>query len=392
MITKLLRKITHFIMEVLRQAKDYRFILHHRRDQHKVIYDPHRDKITNTGILSLEQKKAIDTFYLENYGKKIDHRCHQFYTACADVFDPAYIPDDIYIAEIDHYMSMFSDYIEVFQDKNILPLLAESLNIRVPHTICKSAKDYLTDEFGKPISDTEMYEMINKYDRICIKKSVGSSQGRSVYIIHPHKDEELATLKQVIKEFHSDFVIQEALDCHISLTEIYPKSVNTFRIMTYRWHDQIKYSMSMLRMGRGQMQVDNASMGGLFIGIKDDGSLRPYAITKCGERFYAHPDTGTKFDGYKLELFSLVVETAIRLHQNIPQIGIAHWDFTINKAGIPILIEGNLQFGGAWALQMANGKSVFGDDTAEILRWVREIKKVSPSDRLKNAFGNEEIH
>ncbi len=376
-------------MEVLRQVEDYRFILHHRRDERRVIYDSHRNKIADTYILSAEQKNTIDAFYLENYGKKIDYRSHQFYTACADVFDPAYVPEDLYSAEIDHYMSMFSSYIDVFQDKNILPLLAKSLNIRVPHTICKSVKGFLTDESGKPISDNDLYAIVSKYDRICIKKSVGSSQGRSVNIIHPHKEEELATLKQVVKEFHFDFVIQEVINCHTTLTEIYPKSVNTFRIMTYRWHDQIKYSMSMLRMGRGQMQVDNASMGGLFIGIKDDGSLRPYAITKYGERLYAHPDTGTKFDGYKIELFPLVAETAIRLHQSIPQVGIAHWDFTLDKDGVPMLIEGNLQFGGTWALQMANGKSAFGDDTAEILRWVRDIKKVSPSDRVKHAFGNE---
>ena len=78
----------------------------------------------------------------------------------------------------------------------------------------------------------------------------------------------------------------------------------------------------------------------------------------------------------------------MRLHYVLPQIGVSNWDFTIDENGDVVLIEGNLQFGGIRLAQMATGEPAFGGHTAEMLRWLRLMKKISPSERKNHAFGN----
>ena len=137
----------------------------------------------------------------------------------------------------------------------------------------------------------------------------------------------------------------------------------------------------------GGMLVDNASAGGIFIGIKDNGELRQYAMNKNGKRYYRHPDTNILFDGYKLELYNKIHEAAIKVHSAIPQIGIANWDFTLNEKGSVVLIEANLDFGGIWVFQMANGESALGKHAKEILQWVNKIKHTTYEERIKHSFG-----
>ena len=75
------------------------------------------------------------------------------------------------------------------------------------------------------------------------------------------------------------------------------------------------------------------------------------------------------------------------MHITVPQLGVVNWDFTLNENGVPILIEANVVSGSVWLPQMAHGKTPFGDHTAEVLKWLRLMKKTKPADRYKYAFG-----
>ena len=72
----------------------------------------------------------------------------------------------------------------------------------------------------------------------------------------------------------------------------------------------------------------------------------------------------------------------------MPQIGVANWDFTLDREGNPMLLEVNLKGAGVWVFEMAHGTGVFGENTADILKWLHFIKKVKPKDRKKYKFGN----
>ena len=71
-------------------------------------------------------------------------------------------------------------------------------------------------------------------------------------------------------------------------------------------------------------------------------------------------------------------------------IGVVNWDFTIDSNGEPILIEANLDGGSIWLIEMAHGKGPFGDNTEDVLKWLRFMKKLHVDEIEKYMFGRME--
>ena len=185
-----------------------------------------------------------------------------------------------------------------------------------------------------------------------------------------------------------DFVIQKKLKCHASIAEIYSGSVNTFRIVTYLWHGNIIHCPLVLRIGRGNACVDNASSGGMFIAVDDDGTLHANARTEFGLSFSEHPDTHIIFEGRKISFVDKLITAVKKMHSQIPQVGMINWDFTIDQEGSPVMIEGNMFYGGGYFLvQESHERGILGDNTAEILQWLREIQKAKRTERPKFMYG-----
>ena len=143
-----------------------------------------------------------------------------------------------------------------------------------------------------------------------------------------------------------------------------------------------------MRIGHGGAVVDNASSGGMFVSINDDGCLVGQAVTKDNQKFAEHPDTHTMFHGYKINNFDKVREAAMKMHALLPQMGVIGWDFTINANGEPLLIEANINTVMYYFCQMTQGIPAFGDRTAEILQWIRKMKHTPYNKRDNYAFGN----
>ena len=179
--------------------------------------------------------------------------------------------------------------------------------------------------------------------------------------------------------------IQEIIKCHESIKNIYPKSVNTFRIITYIIENEVHYCPIIMRIGCGGSVIDNASAGGIFIALEDDGTLHEYAFTEYCKKFAIHPDTGVVFKDCKIENLEKVIETAKRLQYAIPQAGVINWDFTIDESGDPVLIEANIKndnsSGSIWLPQMAHGKGAFGNDIEKVLKYIKRAKKSTYTKR-----------
>lgn len=386
----ILQRIIHTLAEVLRELQERKFRAFHKRIQKQVIFDPKRLESIKDFQLTQEQQQAIDDFYLTNYGKKVDYTCHRTYAAYSDKFSPAFITEEIYIPELDHFLNIFEAYNSVLEDKNVMPHVAKSVGVKTPKVLFSCVKGFYLDAENRPTTLDAALAALHDYGRIFIKPSVDSMGGRSCVLAEVKEGidaKSQQSLKDILRKMGDDFVIQECLVCHDSLKTIYPKSVNTFRVVTYRWKDKIYLGPAVLRLGKGGMDVDNATQGGIFLGVYPDGRLYDFAITKYGDRFYEHPDTSLRFSDYALPLFTKVTDAALRLHHAMPQVGVSNWDLTIDEDGNVVLIEGNLQFGGVRLAQMACGVPVFGAHTAEMLQWVKKMKKLRPSDRLNHAFG-----
>lgn len=145
-----------------------------------------------------------------------------------------------------------------------------------------------------------------------------------------------------------------------------------------------------LKVGSGGNYLDNAHAGGMMVAVDDNGVICSHAVTEFNKQFDEHPDTHIPFVGYKIEHVSELISTVKRFHENIPQLGCINWDATIDEEGNPVIIEANCIGGSIWHSEMTHGVGAFGDRTAEVLRWLRFMKKLKPHDRGRFANGRIE--
>ena len=368
-----------------------RYVLYRCRRVEKInIKDPAR-KVTYQKLeLTEEQKKEIDEIYIKNYGEKIPYTWHRYYTAFTGNFDAKYIPDLIFIPEFERFMNQNKPYIEVLADKNVLSVFAKNAGITVPETFMACIKGVYRDGNGDCIKKEDAIKAVWNIGEAFIKPTVDSSSGRGCAVVNFVDGKDTVsgkTVKELFDAMGRDFLLSERLKCHESISTLYQNSVNTFRIMTYRWKDELIVVPSVMRIGQGGAVVDNGHQGGIFVAVDDDGTLHKRGMTEFKNEIYQHPDTGVVFDGYKIDLFPKVLKAAKKMHDAIPQAGSVGWDFTINEAGEPVLIEANLSAASLWLFEMSRGVGVFGDKTEEVLRWIRFMKETKLRDRTKFAFG-----
>lgn len=342
-------------------------------------------RIVHQYPLTKEQKKEIDDFFIRNYGRKIPYDQHRYYAAHSGVFNAQFFPRYIYRAYFERFMNLERSYNRVFQDKNVLPYLAKVAGVSMPRTIVSLSKGLYRDGNYNVIKYRDVVELLREGGKLFCKPSRGSFGGRSCFS-EDFRNENI-DIDSVLKSLGSEFVIQETVRCDPSIRAVYPNAVNTFRITTYRWKDDFFYIPAAMRIGHGGAELDNASTGGMFVSISDDGHLIGCAVTKNNKKYSEHPDSHVIFDGYKINNYEKVREAALKMHTMMPQIGVAGWDFTIDENGFPILIEVNIGMVGFEFCQNSLGIPAFGDHTAEILQWIRKMKQIPYKKRSNYAFG-----
>lgn len=362
-----------------------------KRDQINKFRDPRRVEITNSIRLSKEQKDQIDELYLKNYGEKIPYTWHQHYTAFTGLFDLYYFPELIYIPEFEYFENLWPEYYKVFADKNILPIFANAYGVKTPDCILSCTKGLYKNQQNKVLTKQNSIDMLSNIGEVFIKPTVDSSSGNGCFIAsftNGVDDISGNSVEQIIDKLGMDFVIQEKVHCHSCISKIYPNSVNTFRVMTYRWQDRIEISPVTMRMGSGGAIVDNVHSGGYCISVDKNGVLSKYAFTEFAYRIDHHPDTQTKFQGHIIQNFEKMINAAYIMHTAFPQLGLVQWDFTIDESGNPVLIEANTRGTSIQLIERCLGCGPFGEKTPEILRWIRLMKKTPVNERSKYAFGN----
>lgn len=356
----------------------------------KKFRDKRRVEICNSTKLSQEQIDSVEKLYKNNYGKKIPLTWHKSYTAYTGRFDKYYFPEILYIPEFERYMNYNQSLANVLEDKNLLYVFAKASNVRMPRMYLSCQAGIYKDAENKVLDFEKACALISNIGVCFAKPSIGTDSGRGceVYCLVNGTDTKSGkTSDMLLKDLGKNFTIQERLVCHESIRKIYDGSVNTFRIMTYRWKNQIIVAPIIMRIGRGGSYLDNAHAGGMFIALSDDGTLHKTAFTEFKEEFVEHPDSKLKFEGYRIPLLPNVVDAVKRMHYSLPAIGVINWDMTLDESGQPVLIEANVNGGSIWLFQMAHGCGVFGERTPEILRWLHKMNETKYSDRAQYYFG-----
>lgn len=382
-----MKKLKTFVLDVIDSA----WRVHAARRETLKFRGSKRKEIYESVTLTSEQKKEIDTLYKENYGKKIPYTWHKHYTAFTGSFDAKYVPELLYSPEFEHFENSNIEYAHVLSDKNLLPILAEWGGVKTPQTIISCTFGIYRDKDAREIRKEEVAEFLKNQREVFVKPSVDTGSGKGCFVSDFKDGVDIITgtnITNLLQELGDNFVVQKRIKCHESITRIYPKSVNTFRIITYRWKDRYCHMPIIMRIGQGGNYLDNAHAGGMFIALDDDGTMHKTAFTEFKKEFQIHPDTKLKFDGYKIDLLPKVITAAERMCLIVPQIGCINWDFTIDEEGDPVLIEANTNGGSIWLSEMAHGCGAFGANTEDVLKWLALMIKIPASKREKYKFGN----
>lgn len=139
-------------------------------------------------------------------------------------------------------------------------------------------------------------------------------------------------------------LVQRRVRQHPEMSRLYPKSINTIRLVTIRNRHtgEIEHFHSLLRVGARGNVVDNWAQGGVCVAIDKEGILAAEAYFKppYGLHTRLHPDTGVVFEGFKVPYYREAVELCRRFHKRIDFIPAIGWDVAITPEG-PCIIEGN---------------------------------------------------
>ena len=341
--------------------------------------------------LSAAEKAAVDALFKKNYGQKVTYKWHSFYAGHNGVFSADYIPLSLYYSEVEYFMNPNKAYIKVFEDKSIISLIARSVGIKTPRALLTGSRNCFYDENGNSIHIDGVTEFLKNAGEVFIKPSVDSCSGRGCkrYKIKDGVDVLSGeSVQSILKNAGSHFLIQNVLRNHKSIADVYSKSLNTFRIITYQWKGKFYNTPVILRIGRNGSTVDNACAGGIYIGVDSNGKFHEKAHSVKGEELTHHPDSGIVFNDYSILPIKETINSALKMHRMLPMLGIVNWDFTIDEHGDPVLIEANIAGGGMWMVQIAHGIGLFQERTPEILRWLKWIKSVPLNERQKYFCGN----
>lgn len=344
--------------------------------------------------LSDEQKQQIDDLYSSNFGEKTSYNWHRLFTAASGKFSADYVTEIIYNVLFEQTENLNEAYRKVLADKNFLSCVAKGIGVNYPDILLSYSNGVYRKWDNRRVDFCGAIKSLENSGSIFVKPSIDSNSGKGCFSAHVVKGVDEITgnrVESMLENLGSDFIVQRFVKCQSDLQLLHAGSVGTFRINTYRWKNEFRYCPIVLSLGNGNNCLANANSNGVYVGVYDDGALcrqGHYDIEHGVSFLDRHPTSEIVFSGYKISGVDKLIQTAIRAHEALSQLGSFNWDFTIDETGSPVLIEANVGWGGAAHLsQVSFGKGHFREHTAEILRWLRVVKKTPLSKRKQYMFG-----
>lgn len=283
--------------------------------------------------------------------------------------DITYVDNHFYYCDILPHFNP-PTYQAAFSDKNYYDVIFS--HFPTPHTLVKRIKGHfykITSHYShESITLESVVTLMKHYERVLIKPTLMRDTGRGSGIEIINTDLNFSEILHLLQSRMGDFTIQEVITQHSFLADLQPRSVNTFRIMTFLYKGEIRLLSAFLAIGSGGSisNGDNSNR----IGINENGILRDFLV-KDGfilDNNGLAPDDDTKAEsvfGVKVPHFKKVVDMAKNMHLVLPHFGLIGWDFTIDENGEPVMIELNIDCPGGELPQFCNAP-LFGTQSEEI--------------------------
>lgn len=220
----------------------------------------------------------------------------------------------------------------------------------VPLFTCISNEYFNSDLKSVPISEVKTF--FSRYNKLIVIKEEEGYGGKQVSIIHS------STFMPEHLKSNKNYIIQPYIEQHQVIDDLYPGSVNTFRVYSYLNDDSIvSIKFVILRFGIDGSKVDNLALGGnyLYIDLNGKPSKLIYDFDlgyEIGER---HKNTGYFFSELKIPMFKNILEKCIAAHKKYPYVRFIGWDVCVDRSGEPKLIEWNADNPGFWQFEARFG-------------------------------------
>ena len=104
------------------------------------------------------------------------------------------------------------------------------------------------------------------------------------------------------------------------------------RIITENKSGNIRILYAILRMGRGDHELDNIGQGGIFTRIDiETGELSDYAVSDQCEAFRKHPDSNFVFENYGIPKWNSVRQFVMESAEKLSQFTYLAWDIALTS-------------------------------------------------------------
>lgn len=288
-----------------------------------------------------------------------------------------YIPDYFIFNLV--FPRSYKDYGILCEDKGLTYATLKGYELAQPTMLLRFDFDRFYDETNGPISKQKVNEIINnsKAEKLFVKPSFGLG-GKGIIVFNKNNKEYLnednvkLTHDYLVKEVNDgSYIIQEGVVQGAEMNKLYPKAVNTYRLVTECINGESKLLFALLRMGRGGGQIDNASSGGMYIKVDPEtGKMHDFAFSRNRNKFYKHPDTDFIFKDAKFENWDEVKAFILVAAQKFRDIKYLGWDIACSENG-PLIIEIN------------NGPGI--NIVQDFYGGIRDVLKINPKDWWYNS-------
>lgn len=309
--------------------------------------------------LSGEQKSQVK----EVWGDLIKSDCyktHELVLSVTGEFDPYICSEMLFRTKIELELNDFQ-LKWGWSDKNYFDMFLP--DVPMPKTVLRNVNGVFLDSEYRPIDEKARKELLYKYEKLIVKPSIENGFGKSVKL-YSHGEYD-----QIEKDFRKDFLVQQVLSQHSSVSALNPSSVNVVRVISLALNGKVSPVSYALRCGAAGSITDNqitADGRGMFIiGVMPDGTLKDKAVYSCGEMITKAPN-GAEFSGVKLPNFKEALEMTTRIHEKLPHFGFMGFDVCFDADGTPTIMEYNIKGPGVLYYQYVNGP-LFGERTQEVI-------------------------
>lgn len=290
-------------------------------------------KYKGESVINRQVKKDIKAYARERFGSTSYWPYLAFYTELRGEFVRGWLPYDYYRYKILPRINP-QHACEISENKTFDHRIFGDFAIR-PLFVFISGKFYDAD--FRLLEEGRLRELLAAHNDALVVKEERSTHGLQVKVLDASEFNPDMLRKEL------NYVIQPYVKQHKSLSDLYPDSVNTFRVTTYLRPDgQIIVKAVILRFGVHGSKLDNLSSGGQFIYFDEAGNPGRQAYNLMGiVQGDRHVNTGFKFSDLKVPMFQEIKEQCISAHQLYPYVRIIGWDICVSEEGRPKLLEWN---------------------------------------------------